>query len=138
MVRTCTPCTPARPSACPPRLCGVTGLKPTYGRVSRRGVLPLAWTLDHIGPLARSVEDTAVLLQALAGYDAADPRSVDVPVPDFLSESNSSLRGLRIGRLQGPFIEELHSDYPPALDAAAATLERLGRRDNRRRPAVCS
>jgi Asp-tRNA(Asn)/Glu-tRNA(Gln) amidotransferase A subunit family amidase len=110
----------------PAALCGVTGLKPTYGRVSRRGVLPLAWTLDHIGPLARSVEDTAVLLQALAGYDAADPRSVDVPVPDFLSESNSSLRGLRIGRLQGPFIEELHSDYPPALDAAAATLERLG------------
>ena len=110
----------------PAALCGVTGLKPTYGRVSRRGVLPLAWTLDHIGPLARSVEDAALLLQALAGYDAADPRSVEAPVPDFLSERDRGVAGLRIGRLQGPFIEDLHPAYPAALDAAAATLERLG------------
>ncbi|HEY8741621.1 MAG TPA: amidase, partial [Chloroflexota bacterium] len=107
-------------------LCGVSGLKPTYGRVSRRGVRPLAWTLDHLGPLARSVEDTALLLQALAGYDASDPRSVEAPVPDFLSERDRGVAGLRIGRLKGPFCEDLHPAYPPALDTAVTTLERLG------------
>ena len=110
----------------PAALCGVTGLKPTYGRVSRRGVRPLAWTLDHIGPLARSVEDAGMLLQALAGYDAADPRSVDAPVPDYLRRRAAGVRGLRIGRLQGPFAHGLHPAYPPALATAAATLERLG------------
>ncbi len=110
----------------PAALCGVTGLKPTYGRVSRRGIVPLAWTLDHIGPLAGSVEDTALMLQVLAGYDADDPRSVDALVPDFLAQQDAGVRGLRIGRLQGPFIEDLHAAYPPALDAAAAALERLG------------
>lgn len=110
----------------PAALCGVTGLKPTYGRVSRRGVLPLAWTLDHIGPLARSVEDTGLLLQVLAGYDAADPRSVDTPIPDYLGEKDAGVDGLRIGRLVGPFTEGLHAAYPPALAAATAALEQLG------------
>jgi aspartyl-tRNA(Asn)/glutamyl-tRNA(Gln) amidotransferase subunit A len=110
----------------PAALCGVTGLKPTYGRVSRRGVLPLAWTLDHIGPLARSAEDTGLLLQVLAGYDATDPRSVDAPVPDYLGEKDAGVQGMRIGRLQDPFSEELHPAYPAALAAAAATLEQLG------------
>jgi aspartyl-tRNA(Asn)/glutamyl-tRNA(Gln) amidotransferase subunit A len=112
----------------PAALCGVTGFKPTYGRVSRRGVQPLAWTLDHIGPLARSVEDAGLLLQALAGYDAADPRSVDAPVPDYRSRNAAGVRGLRIGRLQGRFADDLHPAYPPAMAAAAATLEHLGAR----------
>jgi aspartyl-tRNA(Asn)/glutamyl-tRNA(Gln) amidotransferase subunit A len=110
----------------PAALCGVTGLKPTYGRVSRRGVQPLAWTLDHIGPLARSVEDAGLLLQALAGYDAADPRSVDAPVPNYPSWGALSARGLRIGRLQGRFVDDLHPAYPPAMAAAAVTLQHLG------------
>jgi aspartyl-tRNA(Asn)/glutamyl-tRNA(Gln) amidotransferase subunit A len=110
----------------PAALCGVTGLKPTYGRVSRRGVLPLAWSLDHVGPLARTVEDCALLLQVLAGHDAADPRSVDAPVPDYLARRAAGVGGLRIGRLQGPFVEDLHPAYPPALAAAAAMLEQLG------------
>lgn len=110
----------------PAALCGVTGLKPTYGRVSKRGVLPLAWSLDHVGPLARSAEDCARLLQALAGYDPADPRSVDAPVPDFLAGRDAGVRGLRVGVLQGTFSRGLHPDYPGALAGAAEVFARLG------------
>ncbi len=70
----------------PAAWCGTVGIKPTDGRVSRRGVFPLSWTLDHIGPLARSVEDTAITLQVLAGHDAADPASADEPVPDYRAD----------------------------------------------------
>jgi aspartyl-tRNA(Asn)/glutamyl-tRNA(Gln) amidotransferase subunit A len=65
--------------------CGIVGIKPTYGRVSRYGVVPLSWSLDHAGPMARSIEDCAILLQALAGYDPKDPASADVPVPNLQS-----------------------------------------------------
>src|SRR6266403_1635350 len=75
----------------PASLCGATGLKPTYGRVSRAGVTPLAWTLDHVGPLARSAEDAALLLGVLAGHDAADPTSARVPVPDYVARLDRSL-----------------------------------------------
>lgn len=81
----------------PSALCGITGIKPTYGRVSRTGVLPLAFTLDHPGAMAWTVEDCAILLQAMAGYDASDPASSDRPVPDFRAELSQSVRGLRIG-----------------------------------------
>src|SRR5262249_24176293 len=67
----------------PASLCNVTGLKPTYGRVSRAGMTPLAWSLDHLGPLVRSAEDAALLLQAIAGHDPADPTSARVAVPDY-------------------------------------------------------
>src|ERR1700675_3407776 len=67
----------------PAAYCGVVGLKPTYGRVSARGVIPLSWSLDHVGPIAKSVYDAAIILQVLAGYDADDPASIDTPVPDF-------------------------------------------------------
>jgi aspartyl-tRNA(Asn)/glutamyl-tRNA(Gln) amidotransferase subunit A len=80
----------------PASLCGVVGLKPTFGRVSLRGVIPLSWNLDHAGPLARSVRDTALLLQAIAGYDAHDPYSVDVPVPDYLAGLGGGVRGWRV------------------------------------------
>lgn len=81
----------------PSALCGITGIKPTYGRVSRTGVLPLAFTLDHPGAMAWTVEDCAILLQAMAGYDASDPASSNRPVPDFRAELSQSVRGLRIG-----------------------------------------
>ena len=75
---------------------GIVGLKPTYGRVSRRGVFPLSYTLDHCGPLTRTVEDCAILMQAVAGYDPHDPASADVPVPDFEAALAKRLDGLTI------------------------------------------
>ncbi len=81
----------------PAAWCGTVGIKPTYGRVSRRGVFPLSWTLDHIGPLSRSVEDAAITLQVLAGHDAQDPASADVTVPDYRAELENGVAGLRIG-----------------------------------------
>ena len=77
--------------------CGIVGLKPTYGRVSRAGVLTLSWTLDHTGPMARTVEDCAYLLQAMAGHDAADPASSRVPVDDYLAPLAQDIRGVKIG-----------------------------------------
>src|SRR5207245_8310578 len=76
---------------------GATGHKPPYGRVTRAGVTPLAWTLDHVGPLARSAEDAALVLGALAGHDPSDPTSARVPVPDYAARLDRSLRGVRIG-----------------------------------------
>jgi aspartyl-tRNA(Asn)/glutamyl-tRNA(Gln) amidotransferase subunit A len=81
----------------PAAWCGTVGIKPSYGRVSRRGVFPLSWTLDHIGPLSRSVEDSAITLQVLAGHDALDPASADVPVPDYRADLAKGVGGLRIG-----------------------------------------
>jgi aspartyl-tRNA(Asn)/glutamyl-tRNA(Gln) amidotransferase subunit A len=81
----------------PAAFCGIAGIKPTYGRCSRAGVLPLSNTLDHTGPLAWTVEDCAMLLQAMAGYDPADPGSADKPVPDFRGELAKGAKGLRIG-----------------------------------------
>ncbi len=104
----------------PASLCGIVGLKPTYGRVSLRGAIPLAWSLDHAGPMARTVRDAALLLQVTAGYDAADAVSVDVPVPDYLAEIDDGVRGLRIGVVTGPFMTRLaHADRATA-DVAAA------------------
>jgi aspartyl-tRNA(Asn)/glutamyl-tRNA(Gln) amidotransferase subunit A len=77
--------------------CSVVGLKPTYGRVSRYGVIPLSWSLDHAGPMARSVEDCALLLQAIAGYDPKDPAAANVPVPDFRAGLKNGIKGLRVG-----------------------------------------
>jgi len=81
----------------PAALCGIAGIKPTYGLVSRAGILPLAFTLDHSGPMAWTSEDCAILLQAMAGYDAADPASANRPVPDFSAELNQGVKGLRVG-----------------------------------------
>jgi aspartyl-tRNA(Asn)/glutamyl-tRNA(Gln) amidotransferase subunit A len=81
----------------PAALCGLAGIKPTYGLCSRAGVLPLSFTMDHTGPLAWTVEDCALLLQAMAGYDPADPASADRPVPDFTEDLDRGVKGLRIG-----------------------------------------
>lgn len=81
----------------PAALCGIAGLKPTYGLCSRAGVLPLADSLDHVGPMAWTVEDCAILLQAMAGYDGADAASVRRPVPDFTDRLGNAVRGIRVG-----------------------------------------
>ena len=81
----------------PAALCGIAGIKPTYGLCSRAGILPLAFSLDHAGPMAWTVEDCAILLQAMAGYDPADPASADRKVPDFRAELGQGAKGLRIG-----------------------------------------
>jgi aspartyl-tRNA(Asn)/glutamyl-tRNA(Gln) amidotransferase subunit A len=116
---------------------GIVGLKPTYGRVSRRGVFPLSYTLDHCGPLTRTVEDCAIMMQALAGYDPHDPASVDVPVPDYRAALSRRLDGLKIG-----VIRHFHerdsaafgadstptAAYLEAFDNACGVLESLGAR----------
>ena len=104
----------------PASLCGIVGLKPTYGRVSLRGAIPLAWSLDHVGPMARTVRDTALLLQLSAGYDAADPVSADVPVDEYLADIEGGVRGLRIGVVRGRFFSRLSLNEQPAPDVAAA------------------
>jgi aspartyl-tRNA(Asn)/glutamyl-tRNA(Gln) amidotransferase subunit A len=81
----------------PASLCGIVGMKATYGRVSRRGVAPLAFSMDHVGPMTRSVRDNALLLQLLAGHDAADPASADEPVPDYAADIGRGVKGLKLG-----------------------------------------
>jgi aspartyl-tRNA(Asn)/glutamyl-tRNA(Gln) amidotransferase subunit A len=110
----------------PASLCGVVGLKPTYGRVSLRGVLPLSWNLDHAGPLARSVRDTAILLQAIAGYDPDDPASVDTPVDDYLDSLESGVRGWKIALASGEFFQDGEPEVLKAVQAAARRFEELG------------
>jgi aspartyl-tRNA(Asn)/glutamyl-tRNA(Gln) amidotransferase subunit A len=109
--------------------CGIVGIKPTYGRVSRHGVIPLSWSLDHAGPMARSVEDCAIMLQALAGYDAKDPASANVPVPDFRSVLKDGVKGLRVGVPRANWFSEnlgVHRETQAVFDDALKTLEELG------------
>ena len=113
----------------PSALCGVVGLKPTYGRVSLRGVIPLSWNLDHAGPMARSVQDVAILLQTIAGYDPQDAWSVDMPVGDYLSIPGKDLRGWRIAlAADGYFTDEevVNGDVQSAVKQAAQVFESLG------------
>lgn len=112
----------------PAALCGVAGIKPTYGLCSRAGVLPLAFSLDHTGPLAWTAEDCAILLQAMAGHDPADPASAARPAPDLLGGLEGGVRGLRIGVIRHWHEEEV----PPSpatlagLAEAEAVFRRLG------------
>jgi len=108
--------------------CGVVGLKPTYGRVSRRGAFPLSYSLDHCGMLSSSVEDAALALGVVAGYDCCDPSSADVPVPDFCADIGRDLHGLRIGYARKFFatLEGLSGEVLGTLDSAAQTLASLG------------
>src|SRR6266852_3554860 len=99
----------------PAALCGVVGLKPTYGRVSARGVIPLSISLDHVGPIARTVADVAVILQAIAGFDAKDKASVDVPVEDYVAGLHKNLKPLRIGVPRKFFFEDLDPEVASAM-----------------------
>ena len=110
----------------PAAFCGLVGLKPTYGRVSRAGILTLSWTLDHAGPLARTVEDCAHLFQAMAGHDPADPASSPLPVDDYLGELGGDVRGVRIGVPRTYFFDGVDPEVERAFEAALATLRRLG------------
>ena len=110
----------------PASLCGVVGLKPTYGRVSLRGVFPLSWNLDHAGPLTRSVKDAALLLQVIAGYDEDDPASIDIPVDDYLKDIDSGVEGWRFALATGKFIEVSDPEVLAALREAARVFENLG------------
>ncbi len=109
----------------PAAFCGVVGIKPTYGRVSARGVVPLSWSLDHIGPLTNSVADAALLLQILAGYDPGDPSSIDVPVGDFANHLDRFPNKLRIGVPRAFFFDELHPDVAQATENAIKVLAGL-------------
>lgn len=112
----------------PAAFCGTVGLKPTYGRVSRRGVYPLAFSLDHAGPLSRSVEDTAITMQVISGFDPLDPASADMPVPDYLTSLRDGVVGVRVGYTRKFFIDNpaLTDEALNALDASAELLARLG------------
>jgi len=109
----------------PAAMCGIVGLKPTYGRVSNRGVIPLSWSLDHSGPMTRTVADAAVMLQTLAGYDPGDLSSVDVPVPDYASALTDDARSLRVGVPRGHFYDNLDGEVADAIGEAVAALETL-------------
>jgi aspartyl-tRNA(Asn)/glutamyl-tRNA(Gln) amidotransferase subunit A len=109
----------------PAALCGCVGIKPTYGRVSARGVIPLSWSLDHVGPLAATVGDAAVVLQAIAGYDALDAGSVDVPVGDYVSGLSEETKNLRIGVPWEYFFDHLDGEVRTAVDQALAVIGAL-------------
>jgi aspartyl-tRNA(Asn)/glutamyl-tRNA(Gln) amidotransferase subunit A len=110
----------------PSALCGIAGLKPTYGRVSRHGITPLCWSLDHAGPMAKTAEDVALLLQAMAGYDARDPGSVQQPVPDYAAALNGDVRGLRVGVPRQYFYDALEPEVESAVRQAIEVVKGLG------------
>ena len=110
----------------PAHFCGVTGLKTTYGRVSRAGAMPLSQSLDTVGPLARTVEDCALLLGLMAGADPEDPTASTLPVPDYLAASSASIKGLRIGVPTSYYVDELDADVAKVLDDTIAVLKREG------------
>ena len=109
----------------PASFCSIVGLKPTYGRVSARGVIPLSWSLDHVGVLTRTVLDGAVLLQAIAGYDAQEVTSVDRPVPSYAAAFKRGTSSLRVGVPRENFFAALHPDVDKAVGQAIALLSKL-------------
>jgi len=113
-----------QPAAC----CGIVGIKPTFGRVSKFGALPLSWSQDHVGPLTRTVADAALLMQALAGFDPRDPTSVDRPVPDFGADLDKGVRDTRIGVVRGFFFDDCDPEIVGAVDVAIRVLEDQGAR----------
>jgi aspartyl-tRNA(Asn)/glutamyl-tRNA(Gln) amidotransferase subunit A len=113
----------------PAALCGVVGLKPTRGRVSLRGVIPLSWNLDHAGPMARSVQDTALLLNVIAGYDLEDPWCVDQPVEDYQAGLDQGVRGWRVALTADEYFTDpaiVDNQVRQAILGAAQIFERLG------------
>jgi aspartyl-tRNA(Asn)/glutamyl-tRNA(Gln) amidotransferase subunit A len=110
----------------PAALCGITGIKPTYGRVSRYGMIAFASSLDQGGPMATTAEDCALMLGAMAGFDPRDSTSVDRPVPDYTAGLNADLKGLRIGLPKEFFGEGLDPEVAKVIDAAVAEYRKLG------------
>ena len=110
----------------PAALCGIVGLKPTYGRVSARGVIPLSLSLDHVGPITRTVSDAAVMLQAIAGYDAGDTNSADVAVPDYVAAIGDASKPAKIGVPRKFFYEDLDPEVASAVEQALGIIKTLG------------
>lgn len=110
----------------PASLCGVVGLKPTFGRVSRAGIVPHSWSLDHAGPLTQTVRDAALLLQVLAGFDPDDTGSVDTPVPDYRAALGQDIAGLRIGVCRNHFFGRNEVEVEAKVESAIADLAALG------------
>jgi aspartyl-tRNA(Asn)/glutamyl-tRNA(Gln) amidotransferase subunit A len=108
----------------PASYCGVVGFKPTYGRASVRGVIPLSWSLDHVGPICKTVEDAALMLSAIAGYDQLDPASVDVPVPDYIRALKMDTSRLRLGVPRKLFFEKLDPEVAKAVETAIGVLRK--------------
>ena len=109
----------------PAAFCGIVGMKPTYGLVSTRGAVPLSWTCDHVGPMARTVEDAAVVLQAIAGYDAADATSIRANVPEYRAALRRPAATLRIGVAREFFFDDLDLEHQRAIDEALVALRRI-------------
>ncbi|HLN12982.1 MAG TPA: amidase [bacterium] len=112
----------------PASYCGIVGLKPTYGRVSRHGVFPLSWSMDHVGPMARSVADCAVLLRAMAGPDPLDPTASGRPVPDYAADIDAGVRDLTLGVPAQYFYDQIDPEVSRLVRAALTRLEELGAR----------
>jgi aspartyl-tRNA(Asn)/glutamyl-tRNA(Gln) amidotransferase subunit A len=110
----------------PASFCGTVGLKPTYGRVSRYGVLPLGYSLDHVGPLTRSARDAAIVLNAIAGHDRRDETSSRRPVVDYVPDDGCSIRGMRVGLPENFYFERLDGDVESSVRGAVARAESLG------------
>ena len=112
------------PAAC----CGIVGLKPTYGRVSRAGAMPLSWSLDHLGPMARTVRDAALILGVIAGHDPRDGTASRRAVPDYVAALERPPAGLRLGLVENYYLDGVHPEVASAVSAAAATAAALGHR----------
>jgi aspartyl-tRNA(Asn)/glutamyl-tRNA(Gln) amidotransferase subunit A len=110
----------------PAAACGTVGLKPTFGRISRDGIIPHSWSLDHAGPLTRSVGDAAHILKVLAGYDPADPVCQDQPVPNYLKALDQPIKGLRLGICRKYLLAGSQGDVTQAFEQALSDLSQLG------------
>jgi aspartyl-tRNA(Asn)/glutamyl-tRNA(Gln) amidotransferase subunit A len=110
----------------PSALCGIVGMKPTFGRVSKHGVFPLSWSLDHVGPMTRTVEDNALMLNALAGHDPEDPHSVDLPEEDFARALGRGLEGARIGLPTSFYFEHVEGEVEALVREAVEVFASLG------------
>jgi aspartyl-tRNA(Asn)/glutamyl-tRNA(Gln) amidotransferase subunit A len=110
----------------PAAACGTVGLKGTFGRVSRDGVVPHSWSLDHAGPLTRTVADTAHMMQVLAGYDPADPACQDQPVPDYAKALGKPVKGITVGICRNHFFDNLQEDVAVAVEHAIEDLAKSG------------
>ena len=110
----------------PSAINGIVGIRPTYGRVSNHGIIPLAWSMDTAGPMARTVEDCALMFSVIAGHDANDPTTAKVPVQDYLGGLRTGVKGLRIGVVPGYFFHHLQQPVFDAIKCALSTFESLG------------
>ncbi|HEY9152469.1 MAG TPA: amidase [Anaerolineales bacterium] len=110
----------------PSSLCGVVGLKPTYGRVSLRGVFPLSWNLDHVGPITRTVKDAALVLQLIAGYDPQDPASINMLLGDYLNHLEDKIKGKKFALAVGAYVEESDAEVIAAVNEATKVFASFG------------